>query len=421
MDITNAEFDLETGAPIVPGKIALTAKADPSFEIDPHEHLLLRFDPIGTDKPKLAIWPITSSERTETGFRKTSLGCPILFISLSKYDLYKLNLYGKNGKTSFSRSGFHSGEIATSNSPELGNRYGTITHYLSGFHIEVLQTPDGLHVRIAGSVVSEKVLNVMLSGEGQKSGVTIDMTIPWEQMSLMGFGTPYYMRPDAERLQVKVLDKPQISTNLHDLMVSDGLAWPTVPGYIKMDPPDRHPLWRLRDSQYLTLQEFSPESQRFTMRDDASVEVQTNGFVHATRSSYSLHFSIIGGPELEKLSGPDSFHLSLLGDGIGSIIYRAGYGWKDSDREARIVQQIKSLTFHAELSALGLKIHAKGELRGFEADVLEKHEQEGKREWIPGKEFTFKATIPWPLLILRGFSFARKKAGRFIGDDQELV
>lgn len=241
MDITNAEFDFETGSPIVPGMISLTAKADPPFEIGPHEHLLLRFDPIGTDKPRLAILPVISSERTETGFRKTSLGCPVLFISLSEDDLYKLQLYGKEGKTSLSRFGFHSGEIATSNSPELGNRFGTITHYISGFHIEVLETPDGLSVRIIGSVVTEKVLNVLPSGEGQNTEITVDMIIPWEQMSLMGFGTPYYMRPDAERVRVKVLNKPQISPNLHDLMVSDGLAWPTVPGFIKVDPPVRHP------------------------------------------------------------------------------------------------------------------------------------------------------------------------------------
>ena len=82
---------------------------------------------------------------------------------------------------------------------------------------------------------------------------------------------------------------------------------------------------------------------------------------------------------------------------------------------------MKSLTFHAELTPLGLEIHAKGELRGFEPDVLEKHEQEGKHEWVAGKEFTFKATIPWPLLIIRGFSFAHKKAGRFLSEDTGLV
>lgn len=143
--------------------------------------------------------------------------------------------------------------------------------------------------------------------------------------------------------------------------------------------------------------------------------------MQAQWSNYSIHFSIIGGPELEKLSGPDSFHLSIFGDGIGSIIYGAGYGMKDSDREASIIQRMKSLTFHAELAPLGLEINAKGELQGFESDTLEKHEQEGKHEWVAGKKFTFKATIPWPLLLIRGFSFARKKASRFIGEDKELA
>jgi len=81
---------------------------------------------------------------------------------------------------------------------------------------------------------------------------------------------------------------------------------------------------------------------------------------------------------------------------------------------------MKSLSFDAELTPLGVEIKAQGKLKGFEADVLERHEREG-HERIPGSEFSIEATIPWPLLIIRGFKFAQEKASRFIDEEKAAL
>jgi|GEM_PF-5709975 len=418
MDITNAEFDFETGGPIVPGQIIFNTNTEPHLILCPHDYLLLQFHSSWICSG-LIISPIVSSQRLENGFRKTLHDTFHLSFSVDKKQFNVIQRYGAGKKTSASFDGSFSGYFGIQNQPVFKSLNSYVSPQFSNVSFETTQTQKGVQIEIIGSITDETLLTLLPTLDGEPLKITVNALISWEQMVLMGLGAQHYMLPPLEDKTTQILESTPRSDKLHELIMCTSSGNPTVPGIISMTPCARRPWQKNLNFHSLTFGEFSPDSSGLRFHDDARVTLYSNGFAHTTSTSYYVDFSIIGGPELEKLRGSDSIHLSISGNSIGSIRYDSGYGEEASDPNRFIYQQMKSLNFYAELTSLGVELKIWGELNGFETDLLELHEQKGV-ERVPGKEFNIQATIPWPLLLIRGFSFAEEKASRFMNVEKLL-
>jgi hypothetical protein len=59
----------------------------------------------------------------------------------------------------------------------------------------------------------------------------------------------------------------------------------------------------------------------------------------------------------------------------------------------------------------GLEISAEGELDDFEPALIARHREQRNSKLEPIRNYALTATVPWALLVARGFSFAGRSLG----------
>jgi len=415
MRIKNAEFDIETAAPIVPGCITIGVD-DPTLRSPPHEHLLLRFDLGGTSfaLPTLGIWPVTDSERIENGFIKASTGCPVVFVPISAEVINHI-WRNEDGRGSLLRTGYQCGQVVTSQTPMPGNAYGTVTHHFTGFKVEITCEESGLAFKLVGMLKRQKTWQVPpIISKLRNPSITVEMMIPWETLTFLGFiAVPGLSVSGPSGFELP--DKQRDSLKLQDLLIVKALSWPVVQGFITVNPTDHRPSWLFyQEARHIVLTGL--EEERFCFSDNARVRVLESGFVETggiSSSNYHFNLHAVGRRVMNKiLNKKDSLSLSFMGDGLGEIVYETGTRMEPGDPLGSIRQQLKSLNFQANLTSEGLEIKGSGEIDDFDPEVIEEHRRERNSKVMPCRDFTFQMTLPWALLLIRGFTFAQK-ASRF--------
>jgi hypothetical protein len=135
--------------------------------------------------------------------------------------------------------------------------------------------------------------------------------------------------------------------------------------------------------------------------------VYDNGFARAGALSRFLSLSLFGRDVLEEhFARYDSLSIDVSGDRIGSTRYQTGYAEEPGDPFGWIRQDIRTLSFTARLGREGLALSADGELAAFDPAEIASHRKERNSKLKPLRGYAVEATIPWALLIARGFSFA---------------
>jgi hypothetical protein len=148
--------------------------------------------------------------------------------------------------------------------------------------------------------------------------------------------------------------------------------------------------------------------------------LRPDGFVEPLGSDVSFIFRLINGLTLERrlasewLTRRTAVSLSMSGDGIGSIFYKAELM---RGHNPSVSQDIETLELLAELAPAGLQLRLAGTLHGIKAEYIEKaraeiEKSQGKRlepKWLsePWERFSVDVLVPWMWLLVRGSSLVK--------------
>ncbi len=109
----------------------------------------------------------------------------------------------------------------------------------------------------------------------------------------------------------------------------------------------------------------------------------------------------------------DRYTFSATGTNLGEIIYRNGFPpYGNSHNPNR--QAISRTNLVGQLSESGLTLDVSADLHGFDTQYLDKLRTYYGTEVEPLTRFVLRATLPWPLILVRQFQFSRH-AERFGG------
>jgi len=281
----------------------------------------------------------------------------------------------------------------------------------SGIWFETAQTP--LHVYELKTEYCAEGLSLTGTGNFEDSGgasagnFSIDATMSWETLELKGLDHRTRYFPKSRSLSTSdSADRPRDPRKLSDLLIASSLTWPYVKGYLSFTPEAPRHLRRASSASKFFSMIFS--ELEMDLGEQQSLMVFDDGFA-ASRWSSDIYLTIasLGRAKLEKeLRQRDTFAVQMTGEGIGSLRYGTGYGYEPSDRFNWIVQQFGTLSLRLALGKDGLEISADGELCDFDPIDFAAHRKERNSQLKPLRTYALKTTVPWALLVARGFSFA---------------
>ncbi len=389
MKLGDVELQQTTGFLIAKGSLRVGSETDAGSQ----SHLLLSSQPNGT-----TVWPVTRITRDEYGFCETTLGeVGLAFRSLGLDDIGQLSPPGA-GYRSLLRGGAQAGELRLRE--KLGN--GWIEKPGSPIHQYEMETeygPEGLHVAISGQVS-------VAEGEHSKP-FSVDTTVPWPTLTVKGIqsSVAYWKFGHPQGLPSKLdsPDRPRDSRKLSDLLLSQGLTWPYLRGRISFTP---EPSWRAQ-----SVHDFVHIGYRdqISFGDAPHLKVLDTGFAGSSGSSRYLTIAMFDAGKLETLlRRRDGISIRMEGNAIGSIRYRTGYAEEPGDPLGWINQPIKTMSLLIALGRDGLEISADGELSDFDSVEFAAHLEKRNSQLKPLRAYSVRATMPWALLVARGFSFARR-------------
>jgi len=397
MKLDDVELQQTTGFVIAQGSLKIGSKTSAAVDGSAHSHLLLASQPNVT-----TVWPVTQVKRNEYGFCETTLGeVGLTFRSLSLDDIGKLSV-PEEGRRSLIRGGTIVGELYQR--AKLGNGWvekpgSSIQHY----ELAAEYGPEGLHVEISGQIG-------IAEGEPGRP-FSIDTTIPWVTLSVKGspFSGAYWKFGHPQGLPSKLdsPDRPRDSRKLCDLLLSEGLTHPYLKGRISFTP---EPSWPSSSESAHDFVSIHFDYDQIWFNDARRLEVLDTGFARSDGVNRSLTVAMFDRGKLEDvLRQRDAISIRLEGNAIGSIRYRTPYAEEPFDPLGWIHQTIKTMSLHMALGKDGLEISADGELDGFDPLEFAAHQEKRDSKLKPLSTYSVRATMPWALLVARGFSFARRE------------
>lgn len=399
MNIGDAEMHETHGSPIVRGQLSLGSEADrAALGIPDHDRLMLQFRYDG-----LAIWPAMGVERGDNGFCRAKVeGLGILLHRLTIEEINALGLVPDEARI-LSRGGYICGSVISQTHSFLWP--------LTTYEMQLRHVPDGVAMTLSAQLVvrtetpREGANAEALSGRD----IRIEATISWETLTLAGFSAagPHWKYEETPALPSKLedLDRPRDPRRLQDLLIYQGLTWPIVPGSLSLTPVPTPVPFPSRPSQFVCPQ-FDNNEIHF--RDANRVEILDNGFARTlgldcwvTVRPFGLEWLRAG------LRWENELSLSVAGNELGEVRHRGCTARRGHTLGAH-GQSIKALTLRAALGEQGLRLDAEGELRDFESHWIELQERKLDGKLQPVSAFTLQATLPWALLRVRRFPFARR-------------
>jgi hypothetical protein len=395
VDINNAEMADAGGGPIVRGQLLIGSESDhASLGIPDHDRLLLEFRWDG-----LAIWPMTRVERGNNGFCRGKVeGLGILLRGLTIKHINELHIVPDETRA-LARGGYFCGSVISGTNSSLWP--------LIRYEMQMRRIPEGVAMTFfAQSVLHNETRDQTANSEALSGrDIRVDATISWESLTLAGFtaAAAHWKHEGSPALPSRHddLDRSRDPRKLQDLLIYQGLTWPIVDGSLSLDPMP----YRSRPTRFV-----SPQFDSYEMhfRDAPGVEILDNGFSRTQGLDCWVTIRQFGLEWLQAgLRWRDELSLSLAGDGLGEVRH-----WGCTARRGHTLgvhgQPIRALTLQAELGERGLQLDVEGELCDFEAQWIESQERASSGKLYPASTFMLHATLPWALLRLRRFPFARR-------------
>lgn len=406
MKLDDAELQETTGFVIAQGFLKIGSQAEATISDGGATGRVL----LSSERDAIAVWPVTQVKRDAYGFYETTLGeFGVAFRSLSLNDIGALSCPDR-GRQSMTRKGSQVGELrqrVNEHNIWLDKQRNSIQHYeLTTEHV-----PEGLHIEVSGQMAATE-------GEAGKQ-FAIDMTIPWPTLSVKAIpGAGNYRKFWHQEVPSSKLDSASLPLDprkLSDILLSavfDGE--PFIKGRISFVPeplssPFRFRLVSPHDFVLIHLDRYG-----FSFSDAPKLTVLNTGFAGSGGSELSLTLEVLNRRRLEcafhqrygTFRQRDKISLRLEGDALGSVRYPTGYAEEAGDPLGWIHQPIKTLSLNMTLGKDGLEISADGELDDFEPAEIAFHREKRNSQLKPLRAYSLRATIPWALLVARGFSFA---------------
>jgi len=412
MMLGDAELQRTTGALIAKGLLRIGSEADTeALGVKAHNHVLVL-----SEQRRTTIWPVTQMTRDEYGFCDTTLGAAgLAFWSLNLNDVAEIarpeigsRLLMGGGSTKWPIGSLMRGsypkfpvEVPENRRRLITQRSGRIQDYeASGEY-----GPEGLHITISGQVAV---------GEDEHcKPFSLDATIGWPTLTLkdIPFSVAYWKfgHPQGSPSTIDSPNRPRDSQKLSDLLISQGLSWPYLKGQISFTPDTPWPRPGLSAHDFVTIH-FVNDGISFS--DARNLLVLDTGF--AWSFAETIRYFTLAMFDREKIektfSQQDAISMELAGDGLGKVRYRTGYAVDIADRLGWIDQTIKTMSLRMALGTEGLGISAIGQLNDFDPVEFAEHKQKRNSQLKPIRTYSLQASIPWALLVARGFGFAHKAA-----------
>lgn len=395
MELAAAQIDAETGQAICPGHVTiLNGLAAPLPE---HSWLLVDF------RENLEVRLVSAPEKDNDGFCSVStLGPRLAFSNLRLADLSMTGSVDPAGHT-LVRTG--PSKLVWPTGPNDPNR----TIHFDRFTLHTRYDEQGLRLSL---VLSDGKLSAPGSHAGPTSWpgdqVRVETVISWENLTVKGFlAAPHWKFGHKGALPSKEekADRARAPHRLDDLLISQGLAWPLLPGFMRFSA-GQNARELVLDSRFLYA---FLEGDVLKFSDAPRAVVLDNGFAYAHGSNAWVVIELIRRDILEKaFATKDHFALDAAGGGLGQVRYRTGYAQEPGDPFGQISQAIEQLRFTAELTTDGLEMHANAQLGDFDAETIKQHRKERNSKLDPRASLSLQTIAPWALLKVRDFAFAAR-------------
>jgi hypothetical protein len=395
MKLGDVELQQATGFLIAKGCLKVGSESEMvALGISAHSHLLLSLRSNVT-----TVWPVTRITRDEHGFCDATLGeAGLAFWSLSLDDIGELSPPG-GGRQWLTRGGSQAGSLMRR--VRLGDQW--IEKRGNAIHQCELGTeygPEGLHIAISGQVV--------VTEDEHDKPFSVDATVSWPTLTVKGIrsSVAYWKFGHPQGLPSKLdsPNRPRDSRKLNDLLISQDLTWPYLKGRISFTPEPSWPFARQSAHDFVSIH-F--EHDQIAFWDARRLEVLDTGFARSDALSRHLAVAMFDRGKLEgALRQRNAISIQLAGTALGSVRYQTGYAEEPGDLLGWINQAIKTMSLRMAMGKDGLGISADGELDDFEPVEFAKHREKRNSQLKPLRAYSVRATMPWALLVARGFSFA---------------
>jgi hypothetical protein len=302
------------------------------------------------------------------------------------------------------RGGIHTGNLIRHEGAVWGSPRWKLHAPIHSYELKAEHLSEGLHFAISGSFAAaydpgtaEGV--ALLDGKAFSVGALI----PREILSLkdfpgvVGLGREHVMASPSDDDSP---DRPRDPRSLRDLLIDRTLGSPLVRGRISLGPepalPQRRDRYLSRFLHFM-MNEFAPESN-----DD--------GFAWSSISIRSLTIAMLGRSKLEEeFDRRDYFSVRLAGDALGCVRYAIDE--TERVRPNLVRQQIRTMALRMTLEEGGLEILADGELNDLELAASPRYREHRDLRFGPICTYELAATLPWALLVAKGFKFANRARG----------
>ena len=428
MNFADAELEENTGFPVIPGQVSFGNDAEmEALGIPPHDRVLMVYRPArncsGPSMPSVTFWPVLHTERHTTGFCEVAVADIGVEIGpLSPHELTQIEIGPEKDVNAlrFTRCGENhvrltkarltnatgeevarpgpKGRMHLTPQPSPKNQMFEASSHFSG---------NGLNVAIrccfaaVDTVSGTKIFPHELSGKE----IAIDVIIPWEILALKDIQRGRAHLHGHGPGSLSATDTPKRSRGsrkLSDLLFESGLNWLYVNGHVALDANEGNDFVNI---------DFAPD--QIGVSSVAKLIVLDNGFAHGSSDwlglAPQLMIKAFGRRLIEEalIEKPQkkAFSLTIAGDGIGQIQFRTNDGDEPFDRLNKIAQNIRTLSFTAQMDKMGLVLSASGELSDFDKEEREAHVKARERyrapPLIPFTTYSATATIPWAFLVVR--------------------
>lgn len=393
MDIKRALIEDIYGCAVVPGRLALTGETPLSSDLLPqHDHLRLANWSSG-----LHLSIVTNIEPLENGFCRIERGGFGIYLrGLTARDIDArmmgsvINLK-KTEKDSASLQGVRNFKPQSFSRIEISGAY----------------VPAGLQLLITGGDVAG---DAPFCDEFR-----IEVLLPWETMNLMGWRWSAAAPPDKrdpEEPHHKAKDdsphRRRDPKKLQDLLILEHLSWPVIPGSFSLLPPDQpspRSFQPAREAKPFVELRTDHRENDINIVEIFGVEVLDSGFARTNTGDTSMSLTIFGRNWLEEgLTSKSSVSATASGDMLGSAAYRTG-GDEPWSTRAFTKLSVNQIDIRAALDADGLALTARGQFAPLDREKSQEIQANG---FLPKTAFDLSISLPWALLVLRQFSFARR-------------
>jgi hypothetical protein len=396
MHMCDAMIDVESGNPIVVGKIALQLGKRPRITLPEHTHLLL--DIRNSARSLLVFRAITQITRLDNGFYAVTTTEPRIEVrSLGPDAMGSVPAGGLSRDHAGTRTVFEASSCGELTFGGMNKLYD-----VPGFELLRQFGPDGMTFLLSG-LLSTARINKPDTSLPANAGFEIRGLIQWATLRLLDLPAgKYYTEFVPEAFSGGGETSESLGEldpfSLADLRPCSFLAKALVAGHLRFVAQPTHRIVSL-----------SFNGPGLFLQDCERIRRTEDGFSYAAAGEKMwFHSPPITLAWIEQLLPKRNDAASVLsGDGIGTVSYQTNDYLEPGLRE-NILLEIDRLELKASLSYSGLRLDFAAALGEARRTVSI---SESVRTHSTLKEFYASATLPWSLLLVMGSRLAARRTG----------